>query len=142
MITSMALSARLAIFWLVLATILVLSNSVDAASGAVSGPSSAHPGWIQVPSGALVSPDCVHSVPNGAHIAANGDVSLNGSHVAHYDRCSEQPAARTKLPPPPGSTGGWVEDWDENTIDDIKQFIRAMDSAHTTCLARWAHLPV
>jgi hypothetical protein len=43
MITSMALSARLAIFWLVLATILVLSNSVDAALGAVSGPSSAHP---------------------------------------------------------------------------------------------------
>src|SRR6202142_4258140 len=47
----------------------------------------AHPGWVQVP-GALIRPDCVHEVPMGAKIGANGDISLAGSVVAHYEACT------------------------------------------------------
>src|SRR5580693_5155063 len=54
----------------------------------------AHPGWVQVP-GALIRPDCVHEVPLGAKIGANGDITLAGSVVAHYDACPE-PAIITR----------------------------------------------
>src|SRR5579863_1145254 len=62
-----------------------------------------HPGWIQVP-GALVRPDCVHEIPSGASIKmengkVTGDVSLNGSIIAHYDPCSED--ATVRLPKTP-----------------------------------------
>lgn len=84
-----------------------------------------HPDWVQVP-GALVRPDCVHEIPEGAtvEIAENGDVTgdvtMNGEFVAHYDACPE--AAIVTRPhssamgfiQDPGTGNGWVEasEWD------------------------------
>lgn len=88
----------------------------------------AHPDWVQVP-GALVRPECVHEVPNGAKvvIGANGeptgDVMLKGKLFAHYDACSEAPIS-TRHPAsaelkslkqaPVPSFNGWVEDSQES----------------------------
>ena len=53
-----------------------------------------HPGWAQAP-GALVRPDCLHQVPNGAKVSesahgrAGEDVTLNGQLIAHFDPCPE-----------------------------------------------------
>jgi hypothetical protein len=75
----------------------------------------AHPGWVQVP-GALIRPDCVHEVPLGAKVGANGDVTLAGAVVAHYDACPEQPVTTRprqgvipKYIDAPGTGNGWVE---------------------------------
>jgi hypothetical protein len=57
-----------------------------------------HPGWVLVP-GAIVRPDCVHQIPNGAgprieNGRDTGDVSLNGMIIAHYDPCPEDATIR------------------------------------------------
>jgi hypothetical protein len=74
------------------------------------------PQWVHVP-GALMRQDCVHQVPNGAHITEAGDVSLNGALIAHYDACPVQPIfTGPGVTPPSGidiapeAGGGWVED--------------------------------
>jgi hypothetical protein len=80
----------------------------------------AHPGWVQIP-GALIHPDCVHEVPNGAVLQENGDVLLGGALVAHFDNCPESPV-RTRplhqLAPQfvdaPGTGNGWAEAIQEN----------------------------
>ena len=53
-----------------------------------------HPGWVQVP-GELIRPDCVHEIPKGATVEVEnghvtGDVTLNGTFIAHYDACPEE----------------------------------------------------
>ncbi|HLY19612.1 MAG TPA: hypothetical protein VKR61_20435 [Bryobacteraceae bacterium] len=75
----------------------------------------AHPDWVQVP-GALIRPDCVHEIPNGAQVEENGDITLEGSIVAHYDACSEAPIRTRPLHQvapqfgdAPGTGNGWVE---------------------------------
>ena len=86
----------------------------------------AHPGWVQVP-GALVRPDCVHEVPNGATIVlgedgqSTGDVTLKGQVIAHYDACPEAqiPTRHTASENKPGHApgppfNGWVEDSQQN----------------------------
>ena len=83
-----------------------------------------HPGWMQIP-GELIRPDCVHEIPQGATVeVANGeitgDVTLNGTLIAHYDACPEdafvtRPRGRSgTLATPPGTGNGWVEasEWD------------------------------
>jgi len=80
----------------------------------------AHPGWVQIP-GALIRPDCVHEVPNGALLQENGDVFLGGALVAHYDECPEAPVRTRPLNQlaaqfvdAPGTGNGWVEALQEN----------------------------
>jgi hypothetical protein len=87
----------------------------------------AHPGWVQVP-GALVRPDCVHEVPNGATVALGedgqptGDVTLKGQFIAHYNSCPEAQISTRHLESAvnkPGHTpgtpfNGWVEDSQQN----------------------------
>jgi hypothetical protein len=89
-----------------------------------------HPGWTQVP-GALVSPDCVHQIPNGAKVGASAgrageDVTLNGQLIAHYDPCLEASISTRQLVQDPGTGNGWVEASQWNTalksgdnIDDL-----------------------
>ena len=74
-----------------------------------------HPGWVQIP-GALIRPDCVHEIPNGADVEENGDITLEGSIVAHYDACPEEPIStrpRHGVVPQytdePGTGNGWIE---------------------------------
>jgi len=80
----------------------------------------AHPGWVQIP-GALIRPDCVHEIPNGADVVISdnkitGDVTLGGVLVAHYDPCPEAPvitrphegSSQTVIGAP-GTGNGWVE---------------------------------
>ncbi|MGA8431531.1 MAG: hypothetical protein WB729_17030 [Candidatus Sulfotelmatobacter sp.] len=87
-----------------------------------------HPGWILVP-GALVRPDCVHRIPNGAgprieNGRDTGDVVLHGNIVAHYDPCPEDATIRFKQETSESSaitnvTGnGLVEDsyWDDTSL--------------------------
>jgi hypothetical protein len=111
-------SSRRAGFSIVaLAIAFGLSSAAQAqqsASGANTVSLQAHPGWVQVP-GALIRPDCVHEVPMGAKVGANGDVSLAGSVVAHYDACPEQAIITrpqggvTPKFDTPGTGNGWVE---------------------------------
>lgn len=75
----------------------------------------AHPGWVQVP-GALIRPDCVYEVPNGAQLEENGDVILDGVIVAHHVDCPEAPIRTRPLHgvapqfvDAPGTGNGWVE---------------------------------
>jgi hypothetical protein len=77
-----------------------------------------HSHWVKVPGGQY-HPDCVHEIPNGARIEVNGDVTVAGSVVAHFDACThtpiltgrqlqrhDSPAAGT-----PCNYGcGWIED--------------------------------
>lgn len=74
-----------------------------------------HPGWVQVP-GALIRADCVHEIPNGAQIEENGDITLEGSIVAHYDACPEEPISTRPVhgvvpqyTDTPGTGNGWIE---------------------------------
>ena len=74
-----------------------------------------HPGWVQIP-GALIRPDCVHEVPDGAQVEENGDIILEGSIVAHYDACPEAPISTRPLhgavpqyTDEPGTGNGWIE---------------------------------
>jgi hypothetical protein len=80
----------------------------------------AHPDWVQVP-GALIRPDCVHEVPNGASVGigsdgqVSGDVMLDGVLIAHYDACPEAPIVTRPLAgsagpeSDPGFGNGFVE---------------------------------
>jgi hypothetical protein len=78
-----------------------------------------HPDWVQIP-GQLIRPDCVHEIPNGAKVeiangTITGDVTLNGTFIAHYDACSEAPIITRPrgqtgdLSYPPSTGNGWVE---------------------------------
>jgi len=79
-----------------------------------------HPDWVQVP-GALIRPDCVHEIPNGATVEigsdgqVSGDVMLDGVLIAHYDDCPEAPIVTRPfgggegLANDPGTGNGWVE---------------------------------
>jgi len=76
-----------------------------------------HPNWVQIP-GKLMSPDCVHQVPNGARVEfgdngePNGDVTMNGQVIAHYDPCPEAGIDTRHLghsKQEPGAGSGWVE---------------------------------
>jgi len=96
-----------------LAIAFCLSPAAQAQPASVS--LKAHPGWVQVP-GALIRPDCVHEIPNGAQIEENGDITLEGSIVAHYDACPEEPistrpyhGAVPQYTDTPGTGNGWVE---------------------------------
>ena len=78
-----------------------------------------HPGWLQVP-GALVRPDCVHEIPEGAAVnfsdddRSGDDVTLNGQIIAHYDPCPEAPIDTRHLVQEPTTGNGWVQasQWD------------------------------
>jgi hypothetical protein len=56
-------------------------------------------GWVHVPGGMLIRPDCVHHVPNGGSITESGDVMVNGAVVAHFDKCAEPGIWEQSLPP-------------------------------------------
>jgi hypothetical protein len=80
----------------------------------------AHPGWVQIP-GALIRPDCVHEIPNGARVVIDGDkvtgdVTLEGVSVGHFAACPEAPVITrprggrsVNLAGVPGTGNGWVE---------------------------------
>jgi len=74
----------------------------------------AHPGWVHVP-GAVIRPECVHEIPSGATVEENGDITVDGRVIAHYEACPEAPvktrmrqASSDAVPGPIGN--GWVED--------------------------------
>ncbi len=81
-------------------------------------------GWLHVP-GALANPACVYTVPNGATIHLNGDVTMNGQVLFHEPPCptplvftrpvAPQNAGKTltvdRLNMNPPFTSGWVEAW-------------------------------
>jgi hypothetical protein len=43
-------------------------------------------GYVKVP-GARVHSSCLHTVPNGARVDKDGNVTLKGAFVTHFDRC-------------------------------------------------------
>jgi hypothetical protein len=113
--------AQFAILLAITFTVLGTTKPAHGTSGgAIMGPSTSYPGWVQLP-GALVRPDCVHEVPKGATVGLHGDVSLNGSVIAHYDACPSSAVVNNgrdngvSSPPPPSVQYGWVEDWEETT---------------------------
>jgi hypothetical protein len=75
--------------------------------------------WVKVPGG-LYHPDCVHEVPNGARVEVNGDVTVAGSVVAHFDACTYTPILTGRRPQGQDSSAdgtpcsfygcGWIED--------------------------------
>jgi hypothetical protein len=87
---------------------------------AASEAQKAHPGWVQIP-GELIRPDCVHEIPNGAKVETSGgqitgDITVEGTLVAHYDACPEAPVltrpvhgATPTSAKTPGTGNGWVE---------------------------------
>ncbi len=110
-------SSQVAYTIVALTSTFCLSSVAQAqqADEAVTISKKAHPGWVQVP-GALIRPDCVHEVPQGAQIGANGDITVGGALVAHYDDCPEAPLTtrpRNGVTPrfvdAPGTGNGWVE---------------------------------
>jgi hypothetical protein len=110
------ISARAGFTIVPLAVMFSLASTVQAQpSEPVTVSLKAHPGWVQVP-GALIRPDCVYEVPQGAQVEENGDVILNGSIVAHYEDCQEAPLRTRPLDhvapqfvDEPGTGNGWVE---------------------------------
>ena len=93
------------------------SGAAPAASGDEPVEDTSH--WVKVPGG-LYHPDCVHEVPNGARIEVNGDVTVAGSVVAHYEACTHTPILTGRRPPGQESSAGgtpcnffgcgWIED--------------------------------
>jgi hypothetical protein len=66
-------------------------------------------GWVQVP-GMLTKAECVHEIPKGAHIEVKegtftGDVTLDGTVIAHYDRCSTAPILTRPMGHTPRASG-------------------------------------
>lgn len=85
-----------------------------------------HPDWVQIP-GQLIRPDCVHEIPKGANVTISeegkvtGDVTLNGTLIAHYDACTEAPISTRHQAESTNATArqnpgvnGWVEASQEN----------------------------
>jgi hypothetical protein len=85
-----------------------------------------HPDWVQIP-GHLIRPDCVHEIPKGANVTVSedgkvtGDVTLNGTLIAHYDACPEAPISTRHQAGSTNATSrqnpgvnGWVEASQEN----------------------------
>jgi hypothetical protein len=109
-------STRAALAIAALAVIFCLASTVQAqVSGDAAVSLKAHPGWVQAP-GWLGPPNCVYEAPNGAHLAENGDLMLNGSVIAHYSPCPETPIRTRPLhmvaphfADEPGTGNGWVE---------------------------------
>jgi len=114
--------------------LLGMSGTLSAQPGQTQTPEqtydqlvAAHPDWVQVP-GALVRPDCVHEVPNGATVTLGedgqsaGDVTLKGKVIAHYDACPEAAISTRHTASAPNKPGhvpgppfnGWVEDSQQN----------------------------
>jgi hypothetical protein len=86
-------------------------STATAASLPMSYAEAEQAGWTHVPGSGLFRPDCVHMVPQGAAISANGDVSVNNMLVEHYEACSEPPV----FPPKqgneiPAASGGYAVD--------------------------------
>lgn len=76
------------------------------------------PGYMRVPNGVALHGDCVHEVPSGGKVHANGDVTVDDVVVAHHDACAQpaivapRPTRADKSPAPTHETpgvGGWVE---------------------------------
>ena len=102
--------------------LLLSSAAICYTSATATADDSAPPGWVRVP-GAFVRAECVHHVPKGALVDPDhGDVTLNGSLIAHFDPCSEPPinlrprhdpnqsTPESQIVP---STGGWIVDVEE-----------------------------
>jgi hypothetical protein len=90
--------AAIATFVFGLVASIAFNVSVAQAQSDASQIALQHPGWVRVP-GALVRPDCVHQIPQGAgprieNGLDTGDVSLNGFVIAHYDPCPEDATIR------------------------------------------------
>ncbi len=99
--------------------LFIMSGILSAQAGqSYSEVTAEHPGWVQIP-GELIRPDCVHEIPNGASVEirgdqATGDVTLNGTVIAHYDACPESAIvtrhlAQTEGRGQPPTINGWVE---------------------------------
>jgi hypothetical protein len=97
-----------------------VAGSVYASPPATAQPqgvsTDAHADWVHVP-GELIRPDCIHEIPNGAQVEDNGDITLAGQVVAHYDRCPESPikthVSSGQQPrfadSVPGTGDGWID---------------------------------
>jgi hypothetical protein len=84
-----------------------------------SDPTGLLPGTVRVPGGRLMDSACVHQVPNGASIDGQGNVSVNGNIIAHYDPCT---AAQMNIQPagdvePPGIYHAWIENTDTTAVE-------------------------
>ncbi len=94
--------------------------------------------WVHVP-GALIRPDCVHGIPNGAKIEDNNDITLNRTVVGHFDACPESfipsrsvhgPSHGASSGSVPG-TGGWVEGVEESPSLSSGQSISYLSASWT-----------
>jgi hypothetical protein len=93
-----------------------LTFSLEAAAQSSSAALSSSIPWQHVPNGKYVRADCVHKLPIGAHVDENGNMTLNGTILAHYNACPEpaksaaqtESASSSSIMAP--TTGGWVED--------------------------------
>jgi hypothetical protein len=98
---------------MVRATLFVVCAASTALAQSSSAAAAAHPGWVQIP-GALIRPDCVHEIPNGARVAISGDqvtgdVTLNGVSVGHFDPCPEAPVITRQRATHDPTINGWIE---------------------------------
>jgi hypothetical protein len=96
-------------------TILAGSKKLAFAQTADSVSLKDHPGWVQIP-GAIIRQDCVYEIPKGAQVSEDGDVTVGGTLIAHYDDCPEEPirtrprhSAAPSFKDAPGTGNGWVE---------------------------------
>jgi len=79
-------------------------------------------GYIHVPGGKMAHTDCVHEIPDGGSVDPQGNVTLHGKLVAHFDPCAHETlrgkaitaanvrgGVRADANPNGPSWGGWVE---------------------------------
>ncbi len=90
---------------LALSCILLPSQYARAQAVAVAAASS---DWVQVPGGLQIHKSCIHSVPNGGRVGADGSVwDGNQNLVEAFRDCLYPRRTQTN---PPGVVNGWVED--------------------------------
>jgi hypothetical protein len=76
-------------------------------------------GYVHVPNGVVAHQDCVHEIPNGASVDVDGNVTLGGKLVAHYEACGHpitlgrradgiDRGKSAELSTPPGPSN-WIE---------------------------------
>lgn len=80
---------------------------------------SASPDWVPTPAGLTYS-SCVHEVPDGAEVSADGVVSVNGTAVSSIPACpysgivspdASETSAGAGSTPPPLADGWWLNSW-------------------------------
>lgn len=68
-----------------------VATPVASAAATVAPASGAHAGlpagYVRVPGSIIAHQDCVHEIPDGSVVQANGDVTMKGAIIAHHEAC-------------------------------------------------------